>query len=43
VRIAIWAWLLEPGRGLVTTDDLVATVEAMAVIMKMEDSFHGCS
>jgi len=42
-RIAIQAWLPEPGGGLVSTDDLVAIVEAAAVIMKIRGSFHGCS
>ena len=39
VRIAIRAWLLEPDGGLVSVDDLVATTEATAAIMKMEGSF----
>ena len=42
-RIAIYAWLPELGRGLVSTDDLVATRECMAATMKMGGSFHGCS
>ena len=35
--------LPEPGMGLVSTDDLVATGEATVVIMKMGGSFRGCS
>ena len=30
-------------RGLVSTDDLAATIEAATAIMKMWGSFHGCS
>jgi hypothetical protein len=42
-RITTKAWLLEPGGGLALEDDLVATAEAAATMVKMEGSTHSCS
>ena len=42
-RIAIYAWLPELGRGLVSTDDLVTAMETATVIAKTRGSLCGCS